>query len=285
MTTPRDQPAGHVHGLQRWISEWAHASAETQARIQRRIALIAIAAMLDEARDQHGEPMFVLKGDSALELRYKSRARASRDIDLEFSGALDDIHEAVVTCVNVGWSGFGGRVLDPQPLNIPWTYVTGQRFSVQLSYLGRPFARIPLEIITRKPRGIEYVHTLQLDPVGLPSPDPIACLSLPYQVAEKLHACTDPLDRHRTNDRVSDLMDLILIEDLSPELDLYATRIACIGVFTDRSTHPWPPVVSFSPQLNRLWDGLGADTGFPIDSLTNAVKRVDALITAIDRSR
>jgi hypothetical protein len=133
--------------------------------------------MLDEARDQHGEPMFVLKGGSALELRYESRARASRDIDLEFSGALDDIHEAIVTCVNGGWSGFGGRVLDPQPLTIPRASVTGQRFSVQLSYLGRPFTRILLETVTRKPRDTEYVHTLRLDPMGLPSPDPIACLT------------------------------------------------------------------------------------------------------------
>lgn len=284
MTTPRDHPARDVRGLQRWISWWADASSETQARIQRRIALVAIAAMLDGARDPHGEPMFVVKGGSALELRYESRARATRDIDLEFTGTLDEIHEDLTVRIGAGWSGFGGRVLDPQPLSIPWGSVTGQRLTVQLTYLGRPFANIPLEVITRKSPDVEYVHSLRLDPVGLPSPDPIPCLSLPYQVAEKLHACTDPLDGDRTNDRVSDLMDLILIEDLSADLDLATTKKACVTVFADRSTHPWPPVVSFSPELDRLWAALVADTDFSIERLTDATQRVNVLVAAIDNA-
>ncbi len=284
MTTPRDRPARDVRGLQRWISRWSDASSETQARIQRRIALVAVAAMLDSARDPGGEPLFVVKGGSALELRYESQARATRDIDLEFTGTLDEIHDAVAACVDTGWSGFSGRVLDPQPLSIPWGSVAGQRLTVRLTYLGRPFASIPLEVVTKRSSEVEYVHSLRLDSVGLPSPGPIPCLSLPYQVAEKLHACTDPLDGERANDRVSDLMDLILIEELSPELDLSNTKRACVAVFTDRSTHPWPPVVSSSPQLGQLWSALVADTGFSISSLTDAAERVNSLIAAIDRA-
>ncbi|GMR02142.1 MAG: nucleotidyl transferase AbiEii/AbiGii toxin family protein [Acidimicrobiia bacterium] len=240
--------------------------------------------MLDNARDEQSEPLFVVKGGSALELRYESKARASRDIDLEFSGTFDEIHGAVVACVETGWSGFGGRVLDPQPLSIPWAFVTGQRLTVQLTYLGRPFAKVPVGVVTKRSPEIDYVHSLRLDPVGFSTPEPIPCLSLPYQVAEKLHACTDPLDGDRTNDRVSDLMDLILIEDLSPDLDLPATRSACVAVFADRSTHPWPPVASFSPQLDRLWANLVTDTGFSIDSLIDAARRVNALIATIERA-
>jgi len=281
MTTPRDHPARDVRGLQRWISQWANAASETQARIQRRIALVAIAAMLDNARDPNGESMFIVKGGSALELRYESRARATRDIDLEFTGMLDDIHEQVSECVDAGWSGFSGRVLDPQPLSIPWGSVVGQRLAVRLTYLGRPFANIPLEIVTRRSPQVEYINVLRLDPVGLPSPEPIPCLSLPYQVAEKLHACTDPLDGERVNDRVSDLMDLILIRDLSPDLDLADTKRACMAVFNERSTHPWPPAVSPSLQGEQLWNALVADTGFIITDLTDAAHRVNALIAEI----
>ncbi|GBE24794.1 hypothetical protein BMS3Bbin02_01069 [bacterium BMS3Bbin02] len=240
--------------------------------------------MLDKAQDAHGAARFVVKGGSALELRYESEARASRDIDLEFSGLIEEIHSAVTTCIDVGWVGFSGRVLDPQPLSIPWPSVTGQRLTVGLTYLGRPFARVPLEVVTKISPGIEYVPSLRLDPVGLPSPDPIPCLSLPYQIAEKLHACTDPLDGKRTNDRVSDLMDLILIEDLSPSLDFLATRDACVGVFSDRSTHPWPPVVSFPTERDQIWDALVADTGFFVETLTDAIQRVNDLISTIDRA-
>ena len=238
--------------------------------------------MLDAARDRHGEPLFVVKGGSALELRYESQARATRDIDLEFAGTLDEIHRTLAACIDAGWSGFSGRVLDPQPLSIPWGSVTGQRLTVRLTYLDRPFANIPLEIVTRTSPEVEYVHSLRLDPVGLPSPDPIPCLSLPYQVAEKLHACTDPLDGERANDRISDLMDLILIEDLSPGLNLVAAKKACVAVFAERSTHPWPPVVSPSRRLDQLWSALVADTGFSIDSLSEAAERVNSLIAAID---
>ena len=282
MTTRRDRPARDVRGLQRWISTWSDASSETRARIQRRIALVAIAAMLGVARDRHGDPLFVVKGGSALELRYEARARVTRDIDLEFAGTLDEIHRALTVRVDAGWSGFSGRVLDPQPLSIPWGSVTGQRLTVRLAYLNRPFAKIPLEVVTNRAPEVEYVHSLRLGPVGLPSPDPIPCLSLPYQVAEKLHACTDPLDGERANDRVSDLMDLILIEDLSPDLDLSATKRACLIVFAERSTHPWPPVVSSSRRLDQLWSALVADTGFSIASLTEAAERVNFLIAAID---
>lgn len=284
MTARRHRPARDVRGLQRWISEWATDTSETQARLQRRIALIAIAAMLDKAQDAHGAARFVVKGGSALELRYESEARASRDIDLEFSGLIEEIHSAVTACIDVGWVGFSGRVLDPQPLSIPWSSVTGQRLTVGLTYLGRPFARVPLEVVTKISPGVEYVPSLRLDPVGLPSPDPIPCLSLPYQIAEKLHACTDPLDGKRTNDRVSDLMDLILIEDLSPDLDFLATRNACVGVFNARSTHPWPPVVSFPAEHDQIWDALVADTGFFVETVTDAVQRVNDLISTIARA-
>ncbi len=282
MTKHRDRPAGNVRGLQRWISEWAAATSETEARVQRRIALVAIAAVLGHRQDDQTEPLFVIKGGSALELRYGSKARASRDIDVEFRGLVDDIYRAVAELIDAGWSGFGGRVLDPQPLNIPWAHVTGLRMDVRMTYLDRPFANVPLEIVTRPTPRVEYVPSLRLDPVGLRGPDQIACLSLPYQVAEKLHACTDPLDGLRTNDRVSDLMDLILIEDLSPDLGLSRTRRASVEVFIERATHPWPPVASSTPETEQLWNRLVDDTGFHVKTLSDAVRRVNDLISAID---
>lgn len=281
--TPHDSPARDVRGLQRWISEWADATSETQARIQRRIALIAVSAMLANATADDGEPAFVVKGGSALELRYGSDARASRDIDVEYRGRLEEIHAAVASCIETGWSGFGGSVLDPQPLSIPWASVAGQRLSARLTYLGRPFSGVPLEIITRQSPAIDYVPSLRLDPVGIPAPDPVPCLSLPYQVAEKIHACTDPLDGERSNDRVSDLMDLVLIEDLSPDLDLLQTRNACVAVFEERGTHPWPPVVATSTRAERLWTKLVEDTDFTVAGLAEAADRVNAMISAIDR--
>jgi hypothetical protein len=123
------------------------------------MAIVAIAAMLDAGRDRRGEPLFGVKGGSALELRYE--ARATRDIDLDFAGTLYEIHRTLTKCVDAGWPGFNGRGLEPQPLSIPWGSITGQRLTVRPTYLDRPFANIPLEVVTRKSPEIEYVHALQ----------------------------------------------------------------------------------------------------------------------------
>ena len=80
MTTPRDRPARDVRGLQRWINWWADASSETQVRIQRRIALVAIAAMLDGERD----PQVLLPAaDSGLDRDAKAQAEQVRSVSVE----------------------------------------------------------------------------------------------------------------------------------------------------------------------------------------------------------
>lgn len=53
-------------------------------------------------------------------------------------------------------------------------------------------------------------------------------------------------------------------------------------MFTDRSTHPWPPVVPLSRHPDRLWNALVADTDSSINSFPDAAQRVNTLIAAID---
>ncbi|MFV1963631.1 MAG: nucleotidyl transferase AbiEii/AbiGii toxin family protein [Acidimicrobiia bacterium] len=284
MSRNRPNPAGNVRGLQRWIGEWAAGSSESIARIQHRIALVAIAAMLDNACDAQGEPLFAVKGGSALELRYESAARASRDIDLAYRGVLSDVHTTLTACVESGWSGFHGRVLDPEPLTIPWANVSGQRISVKLTYLGKPFTTVPLEVVATNTVEVELVTSARLDAVGLKTPEAVPCLSLRYQIAEKLHACTDPLDGERINDRVSDLMDLTLIEDLSGDLNLVRVREACVDVFAHRATHPWPPVVTVKPTWPELWTNLVNDSDFYMADVNEVVARGNNLVGRINKA-
>lgn len=281
MTRSRPKAPGSVQGLQRWIGEWAADSSESAARIQRRIALIAIAAMLDNARDTTGERLFAVKGGSALEIRYGAAARASRDIDLDYRGVISDVHGVLTELAMSGWSGFEARVLDPQPLAIPWTNISGQRITLKLTYLGKPFTTVPIEVVAVHAIDIDLVAAIRLDAVGLNSPESIPCLSLNYQIAEKLHACTDPLDGLRTNDRVSDLLDLTLIEDLESDLDLAAVGSACTEVFSHRATHPWPPVVTLKSNWTELWDNLVQDSDFYIDDVNDVIARTNRFIERV----
>ena len=67
--------------------------------------------------------------------------------------------------------------------------------------------------------------------VGLPTSDPVPCMTLPWQIAQKMHACTDPVGEPRTNDRAHDLVDLQLFEALMGEEPLGEARSACAAVF------------------------------------------------------
>lgn len=68
-------------------------------------------------------------------------------------------------------------------------------------------------------------------------------LSLRYQIAQKIHACTDPLDGQRVNSRARDLVDLQILGQLMKPDDLPSVRRACVEIFEGRCGHAWPPDV------------------------------------------
>lgn len=50
---------------------------------------------------------------------------------------------------------------------------------------------------------------------GLPTPQRLVGLSMAYQIAQKIHASTDPHDPpHQVNDRARDIVDLLLLRAL-----------------------------------------------------------------------
>jgi hypothetical protein len=86
-------------------------------------------------------------------------------------------------------------------------------------------------------------------------------LSLRYQIAQKIHACTDPLDGQRANDRARDLVDLQLLALLLDEAaaaTLPAVREACVEIFTSRARHSWPPAVTVWPAWPELYTAAAA---------------------------
>ncbi len=281
----RKRPARRLQALDRWIHDWAGSEGETAGRLRRRIGVIALGAMLERSITDDGEPRFLVKGGSALELRFTRRARVSKDVDLVFRGAVDEAIDHLHQAVEDGWEPFTARVRDPEPLTIPWSGVAGLRVDVQLFYIDRPFITLSLELVTSAVVDVEHVATISLAPVGLTGPETIPCLSLRYQVAEKLHACSDPLDGARENDRAGDLMDLILIEDLTDlDTELAEVREACVEVFEHRDRQPWPPVVRSAAGWPAMWRSLVEVHDFSVTGIDEAVGRVNALIADIDAS-
>lgn len=80
----------------------------------------------------------------------------------------------------------------------------------------------------------------ELGHFGLPNPDFLLGIALRYQIAQTIHACTDPHDPPGArNDRSRDVVDLLLLRDLA-ELDGSPThaelREACAALFAARAT-------------------------------------------------
>jgi hypothetical protein len=77
--------------------------------------------------------------------------------------------------------------------------------------------------------------------LSLPETGAVPCLPRNCQIAQKLRACTGEDPDGRTNDRIQDLIDILLIWNLVPQQECVTVWSACLDIFTSRAMHPWPP--------------------------------------------
>lgn len=119
--------------------------------------------------------------------------------------------------------------------------------------------------------------------IGLAPRGPVHCLSLRYQIAQKIHACTDPLDGVRNNDRARDLIDLQLLVSVVDDGQLGSIRTACVEIFTGRQRHPWPPAVRVWPAWPSLYAAAASTLGDDVlPDVDRAAKWLRTVISAID---
>jgi hypothetical protein len=205
---------GNLSHIERLLKVWATEEHVTEGRLRRRLAVFVVAAMFDGLRDEDGNHRFIVKGGSALELRFGARARSSRDLDAVYRGNLDEAHDLIEGVLREGWNGFGGRATAPERIAVPGIRHQPVRMELKLTYKRKSFASLPLELSSPEGNAVRVVDTVAVRPVDvmqLPLPTEVPCLSVRYQIAQKLHACTDPLDGVRLNERAHDLADLMLL--------------------------------------------------------------------------
>jgi hypothetical protein len=124
---------------------------------------------------------------------------------------------------------------------------------------------------------------------GIDRPDEIVTIAMGYQIAQKLHACTDPDEAPEfINDRVRDIVDLLLIRDaFYPQAsDLTNVRAACEDVFASRAGEAvqlgheprhWPPVVVANDVWRATWHIPAGQVGLEL-TLDEAIAEVNAWI-------
>ena len=212
-----------------------------EGRVRRWISHMVLCGAFIERAQGASQPDFLVKGGVALELRLGGRARATRDLDVTLAGGDGPLIDAVESGLRGEFEGFTFR-RKGEPYVMPNSVL---RVEIAIQYSGRSWATTRLDVTTNEldTLEIEYINAIPLRPFGLTGPERLPCLTLPYQIAQKIHAVSEYRPQGKDNDRVRDMVDLLLLRGCIT--DLAAVRAACQRVFDLRETHSWPP--TFEP--------------------------------------
>lgn len=271
----------NVQVLQRWVGELAREQGIAPGRVQRWISFTVVAAILDHARDENDDPLFVLKGGAAMELRLGLRARATKDYDTAYREAIAGMLGRLDDALRQGFGDFTAE--RTQPARIADTGAL--RLDIKLGYRGRSWGTVQLEIAAAEGQAggeIDRVRGKSLDGLGIEAPVDVPCVSIRYQIAQKLHACTEVPADGRANDRFRDLIDLLLLEGLVDERGWPAVSEACREIFELRAKHAWPPAVTIFDDWPGPYRVLADELEFPIRDVNEAAAAVQAMIVRID---
>ena len=232
----RNSPALRSRDLESRIARLAEERGTTPARLRRLVGFAVLCETLAEALARGVIPLFFVKGGVAIELRLGLAARATKDVDLGLCAPPAELLPVFDRALEVGFADFTlrrrgeARVLDNGVRQI----------EVTVQYLGRPWATIEVDLAPASAdAATDAVPPFALHDLGLTAPRPVPCLALAEQIAQKIHALTEPAPRGRVNARARDVIDVLLL-DARGGIDYAAVQYACERVFAARAVHSWP---------------------------------------------
>jgi hypothetical protein len=275
------------------LKQLARAQGTDLMRLRRQVAFDRLLARLFAEPD----PLWLLKGGYAFELRLGTHARTTKDLDLSIpapsrlgGGAT---HAAQAPQAQQAQSalirehlqdaaerdlqdGFVFRVGTPMA-DLDAAPYGGARYPIEARLDNRTFTTFHLDVgvgdvIATPPEWLTGQDLLGF--AGIP-PAHAAALSREQQFAEKIHAYTLPRGE-RTNTRVKDLVDLVLLLYLGlPDTNLVNAAIRV--TFARRTTHSIPGVLEPpSADWRAAFEQLASEVGMGVTSLDSAFDQVAA---------
>ena len=117
-------------------------------------------------------------------------------------------------------------------------------------------------------------------------------VAMDYQIAQKLHAASDPDEPGYENQRVDDVVDILLLKDrFYPDQPPASLKSACQDIFAFRANEAaqlgrparnWPPEFRINDFWRFAYPSLAGPLGIEL-SLEDAVAAVDAWVREIDQ--
>jgi hypothetical protein len=274
MTVPRREGPVKSH-LERLIGRYGREQSVAVGRVRRWVSTMALLGALEHVEEPGGGPRFVLKGGVAIELRLRTGARATQDVDMIFRGPRSDLIDALDAAFAEPFRDFAFERREPVDRG-----PHAQGFDVRLAYQSRAWGTLRLEVSGPDVDGdeVELIPAISLAEFDLTGPTEVACLPLRFQVAQKLHAVTERLPA-RENRRFRDLVDLLILRDLVDNLS--SLRVACETTFAHRATQPWPPQLDIPETWREGYARLAAEVGLDILDVDVAAGQVQVFLAQI----
>jgi hypothetical protein len=206
----------------------------------------------------------------AIELRVRSGARATKDVDVLFGGEPGELLDALDAAFAEPYCDFAFRRGAPAEHGPHAT-----RFDVRLTYQTRAWAMVRLEISAPEHGADEpeYLDAIGLQDFKLKGPRSIACLPLRFQIAQKLHAVSErPVERPRPRRPAG-----------APRPDRRPTRPETrLRDDLRVPRHPlWPLPLDAPATWQAGYERLADEVGLDIVEVDVAVAQVRAFIAAI----
>lgn len=260
-------------------------------RLRRQVAFDRLLARLFAEPD----PPWLLKGGYAFELRLGGGARTTTDLDLSIPLASwlglqrsppsqnailrDHLQDAAERDLQ---DGFVFRVGAPMT-DLDAAPYGGARYPIEARVDTRAFVTFHLDVgvgdaVVAPPEWLTGQDWLAFAGIA---PARIAALAREQQFAEKIHAYTLPR-RDRTNTRVKDLVDLLLLITLGlPNAE--QMRQALHATFARRHTHAVPDGLEPPPELwSTAYTALAAECGLAETTIDQAFDTVSGYWEALD---
>jgi hypothetical protein len=201
------------------------------------------------------DPPWLLKGGYAMELRYRPRARTTKDIDLSVktvAGTLEkrlrQVRDELQEAADADPGDFFVFQIGEPSSELQGAPDGGARFPVNALLGGRSFAKFHLDVGFGDPVLSAPEQLIGQDFLGFAGIPPAQATAIPkaQQFAEKIHAYTKSWS-DRPNTRTKDLIDLVLFLtiDTPSHEEIHA---AVKRTFDLRATHAIPAVLTSPPQ-------------------------------------
>jgi hypothetical protein len=284
--------------LDAWVSQAAVRTGIVERRVSWLVASAVVLAILQRATNDASEPLFLLSGGVQMEMRMGLEARATKDVDTIFRGEFGDFVDALDSCLG-RWDPFEFGRTAPIEIPLAQRLTKPNRVTIQISINGRIWRSIALEVAPDEGllgKQVDSVSGPPLSHFGLPEISGIAVISVEYQIAQKLHACTGShVHGAVSNRRVQDVLDISLLREryFTARSDLCGLRDACVDIFSSRNAElqsqnfvmrSWPPLMIAHEHWRIEFNRLASEFGLAM-SLDQAVANLNDWVSEIAGTR